>query len=67
MKNSVYNSFRKAVETANSHDTVWWDGHMWLDLTDRQTKDMVALLRVHPCVMREGSNLKLPSGIAIRM
>lgn len=67
MKTRDYKKFWARVAEANERDEIWWNGTLWLALTEKQCKDIIALLRVHPSVIREGNNLRLPSSITIQI
>lgn len=66
MKVKEFKMFMERVQEANEHDPIWWAGYLWINLTDRQGKQMIDLLKVHPSVIRTGDNsYRIPSGFEL--
>ena len=48
MKRDLFKRFKEAVKQADASDSIWYMGYLWLDLTDKQFKDLAKnVLSVH--------------------
>lgn len=73
MKKEQFKSFSEAVAKADSTSDIWYAGYLWIDLTDRQVKQISNVLAVHPSVqttlsLKDGEvRYRFPSGIEIKI
>ena len=67
MKTGDFKRFIKQVQEANQYSPIWWAGFLWLDMTEKQSDEMIKLLRVHPSIERNTDSFKLPSGLELKM
>lgn len=70
MKRSDYRRFVECVMYADCNDWIWWQGYLWIRLTDGQLSNLCTVLRMKACVKavhdRSIEYLELPSGIRVR-
>ncbi len=72
MNRTHYKWFKDEVKHANESSDVWWMGANWLDLTDKQYKEMIEILKCKPaCVkvvtLTDGKWLEVPSGLRFKV
>jgi len=70
MKNAEYKVFKDTVATADEKHFIWWAGYLWIDLTKRQAREVVEILKgrsfIKDTVTYNGHPaLEIPSGLAI--
>ena len=70
MKNNEYRVFKNMVAMADVEDEIWWAGYYWIDLTEKQGRDIIDLLEtksfIKPAKTPTGKDaLQMPSGLMI--
>ena len=68
MNVSAYKTFKQIVRTGDEKSPIWWAGYMWLNLTKRQTKEIVGILIDRGFPVEDGFKgkmVKIPSGLGI--
>lgn len=73
MKISEYKQFKNIVLYANAEHDIWWCGDAWMDLTDKQLKDIkeVLNLKTYGGIIKiekdnRGEWYMMPSGLKIK-
>lgn len=74
MKRDLFKRFKETVKQADASDPIWYMGYLWLDLTDKQFKDLAyCVLSVHNDVevtidLHEGVyKYRLPNGLVLTL
>lgn len=63
-----YKNFKAQVTEAKADDWVWWEGYLWISLTERQQRGIAEALQANETVTDLGNNkYKLPSGAQITL
>lgn len=70
MTRSEYKTFKSAVAMADAEHTIWWAGYYWINLSEKQGKDITEVLEAKPFIKADkavnGKDiLVLPSGLGI--
>lgn len=71
MTNKQYKVFKYIVEKADEKNDIWWMGYHWIDLTEKQFKDICKVLATKDCIKTKiNLNLnrvehKLPCGLVV--
>lgn len=70
MRRDCFNGFKAVVETADASHDIWWQGYLWLDLTEKQMATICQILatkqEIVQCERPDGKLYRLPSGITIK-
>ena len=69
MKNEEYKRFKETVKEADEKNPIWWAGFLWINLTKRQARDIIEILKEQPFIKDVEVNgieaYEIPSGLAI--
>lgn len=73
MKQEKYKLFKEAISTAGAKDPVWWAGYLWIDLTEKQGREVFKILgnrRDNVCktiisLRNSRIEIEIPSGIRL--
>lgn len=72
MKRDLFKRFKETVKQADASDPIWYMGYLWLDLTDKQFKDLAySVLSTHKDVevtidIRESKyKYRFPNGLVL--
>lgn len=74
MKRDLFKRFKETVKQADASDPIWYMGYLWLDLTNKQFKDLAySVLSVHKDIeviidLHEGVyKYRLPNGLVLTL
>lgn len=63
MKAKDFNVFKERVAEADQTDVIWWCGYYFLDLTDKQAKVIMSVLKQNPVCKVTEQGVMIPSGL----
>ena len=62
MKRSDFGKFKEVISTAKSDDPIWWAGYLWINLTEKQSNEVIGILTSRGFRI-SANEIVLPSGI----
>lgn len=66
MKRSDFGKFKEVISTAKSDDPIWWAGYLWINLTEKQSNEVIEILTSRG--FRISTNeIEIPSGIRFKI
>ena len=62
MKRSDFIKFKEVISIARSDDPIWWAGYFWINLTEKQSNEVIKILTLRG-FRTEDNEIVLPSGM----
>lgn len=44
MKRVDFGKFKEVISTARNNDPIWWAGYLWINLTEKQSNEVIEIL-----------------------
>lgn len=62
MKRADFGKFKEVISTARNNDPIWWAGYLWINLTEKQSNEVIEILTSRG--FRTSANeIVIPSGL----